>query len=175
MTDTPAAPGGPVPTIVETEVTVAVSLARAFEVFTAEFGAWWPRQHHIGSADMADGTIEPWVGGRWFERGVDGSACDWGLVLAWDPPHHVAVSWHLDGDFAYVPDPDRSSRVDVRFTEVDGGTRVVLTHSGLDRHGPGWEGLSTGVGSANGWPGIIRTYASRAGADRTTRIQEDHP
>lgn len=151
------------PTSVSTEITVALAPDRAFRAFTAGFGAWWPREHHIGEAEMVGGDIEPWVGGRWFERGADGSECDWGRVLAWDPPHHVGLSWHLNPDFEYDPDPDRSSRVDVRFTEdragTDPSTLVVLTHSGLDRHGPGWESLATGVGSANGWPGIIRQFA----------------
>jgi uncharacterized protein YndB with AHSA1/START domain len=157
MTNTPTASS--TPTSVATEVTVAVPVERAFRAFTAGFGAWWPRDHHIGEAEMTDGIIEPRVGGRWYERGADGSECDWGRVLAWTPPTHVALSWHLDGEFRYVSDPDRSSRVDVRFTPVDGGTLVVLTHSGLDRHGPGWESLSTGVSSPNGWPGIVQRFA----------------
>ncbi|MGN6695449.1 MAG: SRPBCC family protein [Aquihabitans sp.] len=161
MTDTPTTSGATaaVPSSVSAEVTVAVSVERAFHAFTTGFGAWWPREHHIGEAEMADGVIEPKVGGRWFERAADGTECDWGRVLAWDPPRHVGLSWHLNGEFEHVPDPDRSSRVDVRFTPVDGGTRVVLTHSGMDRHGPGWEGLSTGVASPNGWPGIVRRFA----------------
>ena len=156
MTETPPSTA----TSTSTEVTVAVARERAFKAFTAGFGAWWPRDHHIGQAEMVDGVIEPAVGGRWFERGADGSECEWGRVLAWDPPNHVGLSWHLDGEFAYDPDPDRSSRVDVHFTAVDGGTLVVLTHSGLDRHGPGWESLSTGVASPNGWQGIVRGFAT---------------
>ena len=158
MTDPAPADLGAVPTAVSTEVTVAIPIERAFRAFTVGFGAWWPPDHHIGDAEMVDGVIEPHVGGRWFERGADGTECDWGRVLTWDPPHHVGLSWHLDGEFRYVPDPDRSSRVDVRFTTVEDGTRVELTHSGLDRHGPGWEGLATGVASPNGWPGILGRY-----------------
>ena len=145
------------PTFVESSVTVSVPIERAWAAFTGEFTAWWPRDHHIGEADMAEAIIEPRSGGRWFERGVDGSECDWGRVLVWDPSTHLALSWHLDSEFRYDPDPDRCSQVDIRFTAVDGGTEVVLTHSGLDRHGAGWEQLATGVG--NGWPGIIDGFA----------------
>ena len=164
----PLAQPGDAATEVVAEVTVAVPIERAFEAFTQEFGLWWPPGHHIGEPDLASVHIEPRAGGRWYEVGVDGSECDWGRVLAWDPPRHVAVSWHLDGEFRYVPDPDRSSRVDIRFAEVDGGTHVVLAHSGLDRHGAGWEQLATGVSGPGGWPDIIDLFARHT-------TQEDAP
>jgi len=45
----------------------------AFEVFTAGIGRWWPKTHHIGTADLDTLVIEPRQGGRWYERGMDGS------------------------------------------------------------------------------------------------------
>ena len=66
----------PIPAI-EGKTTVTVGRDRAFELFTGHFGAWWPRQYHIGATEVADVILEPHEGGRWFERGVDGSACDW--------------------------------------------------------------------------------------------------
>lgn len=163
------------PTAVSTEVVVAVDPQRAFAAFTGEFTAWWPAEHHTGDVEMAEGVIEPEVGGRWYERGVDGSECDWGRVLVWDPPGHLALSWWLNPDFEPVPDPDRASRIDVTFDVVDGGTRVQLVHSGLDRHGPGWERISTGVGAPTGWPGILRQFAATQGAPSTDPAGPTHP
>jgi hypothetical protein len=56
-----------VDTVVRRSITVAASQQRAFEVLTAQFGTWWPKDYHIGEAEMADFIVEPKVGGRWYE------------------------------------------------------------------------------------------------------------
>jgi uncharacterized protein YndB with AHSA1/START domain len=146
---------------VQRSVTVEVPIERAFEVFTAGFDRWWPRTHHIAAVEMAEAVLEPRLGGRWFERGTDGSECEWGRVLAWDPPTHVAVSWSIDGDFGFEADPEKSSRVDVTF-HADGPsrTRVELVHSGIERHTGTADKLRTAVGSEDGgWQSILEAYA----------------
>ena len=116
-----------------------------------------------GSAASAGVTLEPRVGGRWYERGIDGSECDWGSVLDYDRPNHVAVSWRLNGEFQYDPDPAHQSRVDVWFTsEGEGVTRVQLVHSQLDRHGETWKALRDGVSSDGGWGSLLGMFATAA-------------
>ena len=58
---------------VRREITVDAAPEKAFRVFTERFDSWWPRSHSIAEADMAEAIIEPREGGRWYERGVDGS------------------------------------------------------------------------------------------------------
>ena len=97
-------------TSVKKSVTVRASVAHAFAVFTQRFDLWWPRSHHIAKVDMKEAILEGKEGGRWYERGVDGSECEWGKVLVWAPPPtdppkaggpraaasaKVALSWHL--------------------------------------------------------------------------------
>ncbi len=149
------------PTTVRSTIVVAVDIEHAFTVFTAQMGSWWNPEHHINDSPMAAVILEPRVGGRWYELGTDGTQCDWGVVLAWDPPDHVAVSWHLDGDFRFGPDANRASRVDVWFySEHDGTTRVELEHSGLDHHGPSWRRLRDAIASPEGWPEALRRFAT---------------
>jgi hypothetical protein len=59
-------------------IVVGTSAARAFQVFTEEINTWWPlASKHIGKSDPKTVVLEPFVGGRWLERGVDGSECNW--------------------------------------------------------------------------------------------------
>jgi uncharacterized protein YndB with AHSA1/START domain len=140
-------------------ITVNAGRERAFAVFTTKFFTWWPASHHIGEAEMADAVIEPHQGGRWYERGVDGVECDWGRVLAYEPPDRIVLSWHLQGDWSYDPDPAKASEVEVRFVEeAPDRTRVELTHRHIERHDD-HEKVVVGVDSPNGWGGILATYA----------------
>ena len=120
------------PAPVRKSVRVSAPREHAFEVFTAGIGRWWPKSHHIGAADLDTLVIEPREGGRWFERGVDGSECEVGKVLVWDPPARLVLVWQLTPEFKY--DPNLITEVEVQFI-ADGAnaTRVELEHRNLER------------------------------------------
>lgn len=152
-------------TSVEKSVTVRASIDHAFRIFTERLELWWPRTHHIGKAEMAGATVEQKEGGRWYERGVDGSECDWGRVLVWSPPRKVVLSWQITPSWTYEPDPEQASRIEVTFHDLGNGTtRVDLVHSELERHGKGWEALRDAVSSEGGWSGILARYLASAEA-----------
>jgi uncharacterized protein YndB with AHSA1/START domain len=140
-------------------VTVAGPIERAFRIFTESFDTWWPRAFHIGRSDMAEAILEPREGGRWYERGVDGTECDWGHVLAWDPPNRLVVTWQINGEWQYDPDPDHASEIEVRFT-ADGPERttVALEHRFLDRL-VGGQALHDGIGQGGGWSSNLERFA----------------
>jgi len=140
-------------------IVVNAPQARAFDVFTARFGAWWPKSHHIAKVEMDNVYIEPRQGGRWYEKGVDGSECDWGKVLSWEPPNRVVLSWHLNGKFEL--DESVESAVDVRFiAESPTTTRIELEHrvTAVDA-----EEIRAAVDSPGGWSGLLAMYADAAG------------
>jgi len=139
-------------TSVRTSTTVEAPIARAFDVFTAGIATWWPPDHHILEAELAEMVFEPRVGGNIYDRGVDGSECRWARVLAYEPPHRLVFSWDISTRWQLETDPARTSEVEVRFT-ADGPdrTRVELEHRHLDRHGEGWEAIRDAVGSPGGW------------------------
>lgn len=152
-------------TSIRKTVTVAASQQRAFDVFTAGFGTWWPMEHHIGDTDPASVTLEQKAGGRWFETGTDGVDCEWGQVLAWEPPNRVVCSWQLQGDWRYDPDPAKGSEIEVRFiAEGPERTRVEVEHRHFERHGAGAESVRSGVDAPKGWRYILDLFAARADA-----------
>jgi uncharacterized protein YndB with AHSA1/START domain len=86
-----------------------------------------------------------------------------GPRVAWEPPHRVAFSWHLQPDWKFDPNPEKASEVEIRFIEEGAGkTRIELEHRGLERHGAGWEQLRAGVDG--GWGMILEEFAKAAQA-----------
>lgn len=149
------------------EVIVNVSQEKAFRVFTEGFNSWWPRTHHIAKVEMKEAIIEPKLGGRWFEQGIDGSECLWGKVLAWEPPKRFALSWQLTAEYQY--DPNFVTEVEVTFESLGTEkTRVILEHKHLDRYGVDEEKVKRSVGNeAGGWGGIMELYAATANEDKS--------
>ena len=145
--------------------TVEASSERAFRVFTERHGEWWPlATHHIGKAPARTAIIEPSEGGRWYEQGEDGSECDWGRVLVWDPPSRLVLAWQLTAEWRY--DPEFLTEVEVRFvSEGARRTRVEFEHRKLEAYGAMAEKMQAGVGSAGGWPSILDSFAAAAAAE----------
>jgi uncharacterized protein YndB with AHSA1/START domain len=142
-------------------VTVPIPAQRAFDLFTEGFTSWWIG-HHIGRAELDQVVIEPRVGGRWYERGTDGTECDWGKVLVFDPPGRLVMTWQLNAKFEYDADISHASEVEVRFAEEDGRTRVDLEHRHFERVADNGDELARAVADKGGWPTILDLYAKAA-------------
>jgi uncharacterized protein YndB with AHSA1/START domain len=144
---------------VQRSITVAAPAQKAFEVFAGSIGTWWPRQYSIGETALADAVIEPHSGGRWYERGTDGSECNWGQVLAYEPPDRLLLTWQIGADWKYDPDPAHGSEIEVRFLpEGPDHTRVEVNHRHFERHGNGAADVHKAMDDEQGWNFVLASY-----------------
>lgn len=102
---------------------------RAFAAFTEEIGAWWEPNGLFQFTDDRTGTLAfvPGPDGRLVETYDDGTSFTVGHVLAWEPPHRLALTWR-HASF----EPDQSTELHVTFAEAGAETRVVVEHFGWD-------------------------------------------
>ena len=151
-------------TVLKNEITrtlrVKAPQGVAFKVFT-QMTSWWPmKTHHIGKVDPESVHIEPRVGGRWFERGADGNECDWGRVLAWEPPTRLMLTWELTAK--WERDASFQTEIEALFiAESDEVTRVEFVHRNLDRYGDQQEQMVGALDSEGGWGGMLAEYVKR--------------
>jgi uncharacterized protein YndB with AHSA1/START domain len=143
------------------EITVEAEVAHAFRVFTEGIDRWWPREHHIGTSPLARAVLEPKSGGRWFSICEDGSECNVGSVLSWEPPHRLLLAWKIDAHWKY--DADFCTEVEVTFTAVGSGrTRVRLEHRNLERFGVEARDIRSKIDAPGGWTRILEQFARAA-------------
>jgi uncharacterized protein YndB with AHSA1/START domain len=147
-------------TSIRTSIVVDAPIDRAFRVFTEDFDRIKPRDHNMLKVDIAESVFEPREGGRVYDRGVDGSECQWARVLAYEPPDRILFSWDISPQWQIETDLEKTSEVEVRFiAETPERTRVELEHRHLDRHGDGWEPERDAVGGEGGWPLYLQRFA----------------
>lgn len=147
----------PIPPITGT-VSLAVPVERAFAVFTGSINTWWPHQFHIGQADVDEVVLEPRAGGRWYERGVDGSECDWGRVLLWEPPHRLVFTWQINGSWQFDPDPGHASEIEAVFRPDGTGSIVDVEHRLFERL-DGGQAINDAINGGGGWALLLDGFA----------------
>jgi uncharacterized protein YndB with AHSA1/START domain len=149
------------PAAVRKSLIVKADANKAFAAFAGKIGRWWPRTHSIGTNPQADVVLEARAGGRWYERGEYGSECEWGKVLAWEPPTRLLLAWQIGGNWKY--DPTLVTEVEVTFTALSATqTRVDLEHRHLERFGEAGKALRDAFDSPGGWSGVLAAFAAVA-------------
>jgi uncharacterized protein YndB with AHSA1/START domain len=129
------------------EVVVAAPPQRAFDLFTASVGQWWPMATH---SVFGAGATVAFENGRLVERRGEEEA-EWGTVLAWEPPHLLRMTWHPGNPVEEATD------LTVRFVPHEAGTRVELEHTGWERHARGEEAAR---GYGDGWPVVLCGFSA---------------
>jgi uncharacterized protein YndB with AHSA1/START domain len=154
-------PGGVDPNSVRKTMNVQAPPDVAWRVFTEKMGTWWPlTAYKIGKVAAVDAIVEPRVGGRWYERGEDGSTCQWGSVLAWEPPARLVLSWDITADWQY--DPALKTEIEIRFIAEGSSTRVELEHRGLDRYGARRDEMRRVFDTEGDWGRILAMFGQVA-------------
>jgi len=150
------------PNSIRKRVSVQAPPAVAWRVFTEKMGTWWPLAvYKIGKANAVNAVIEPFVGGRWYERGDDESTCDWGRVLCWEPPSRIVLTWDVGADWQY--NPSLNTELEVRFIDDgNGGTRVELEHRRLDRYGEHRDRMRRIYDTEGDWGRLLASFAAVA-------------
>ena len=147
---------------VRKSIRVKTSQARAFEVFTAGLGQWWPKTHTIGAAPLKAVVMETRLGGRWYELAEDGTETTVGRIVAWEPPRRFVMSWDINS--GWKPDRTVGSEVEVRFI-ADGpnATLVELEHRKFEAMGED-AGASMRKDVDGGWPRMLEHFRQAAEA-----------
>jgi hypothetical protein len=146
---------------VRKSLTVNASQSRAFEVFTARMSAWWPATHSILKSPLKQCIVEPRVGGRWYSVGEDGSTCETGYVITWQPPEMLVLAWQITPEWQF--DPDLVTEVEVKFVALAPDlTRIELTHGHLERMGARAEMARSLVDNTKGWSAILESFKQEA-------------
>ncbi len=113
---------------ITTVVEVAVAPEAAFDAFTREIDAWY----RVDTDTLPDITrtaairFEPRMGGRLLDVHdlATGAGRELGRITCWEPGRRLAFT------------DNEGTEVEVRFEARGAGTRVTLTHRGLDRLAP---------------------------------------
>jgi uncharacterized protein YndB with AHSA1/START domain len=139
---------------VRESVRVDASPEEAFTFFTSRMSEWWPLElASYGGPRAKEIFLEPRVGGRFYERFIDGDELQVGSVIACDPPGRIVFTWSTS-------DWEGQTEVEVTFKGIARGTQVDLMHRGFESIGP--LGGDVADKFRNGWPGVLAAYVARS-------------
>lgn len=101
-------------------VLLACDPDRAFALFTEHAGLWWPAaRRHTRDARSA---IRMEASGRFYEKALDGTEVELGVVRRFEPARRLLLEWYPGTG------PDAPTSVEVVFEAVAGGTQVTVRH-----------------------------------------------
>jgi uncharacterized protein YndB with AHSA1/START domain len=138
-------------------VTVAGTPEKVFELFTRDFGRWWPLRapYSVFGDAAASCGMQTKVGGDLYEISTAGQRSVWGHITRFDPPAKLQFTWF----------PGRAEEtqqiVEVTFTPTDAGqTRVDLEHRNWQTLGDQAAAIRSGY--ERGWNAVLDHFADAA-------------
>jgi DNA-binding transcriptional ArsR family regulator/uncharacterized protein YndB with AHSA1/START domain len=151
-------------------ITVDAPPTRAFDFFLQQ-ERWWPiATHHMAEPPGETVILEPFAGGRWYERAHDGHETDWGRVLAFEPPRRILLTWQMSADWTYEPDPEHASEIEVTFLpEGRSRTRVIYEHRHLERYGDRSDRMRESLERPAAAAAVLRAFENALSSTKTRR------
>jgi uncharacterized protein YndB with AHSA1/START domain len=152
----PASASGP---DVAKAITVAAPVETAFRIYTEQAIDWMPPGHRF-TKDTQAMVMEPWTGGRFYERSADGAEVTRGTLVEWAPPRRLVVTWRVGPGWRPLPGDDHACRIVVQFAPAGrAATELVLTYTELGRTGD-FAGQLRAAVAGDGGPGeTLERYA----------------
>ena len=169
MTEPRRSSSGPEPKT----ITVSVPAETAFRAYVERPLEWVPPAHRM-TTDTASMTIEPRVGGRFYETAADGTEAIRGVVLEWAPPSRVAMTWQLTVGPGWQPlaDDEHAPHVEVDFNRTGPETtEVTVAYTHLERCDPAFADQLVAVLAAPGPGDTLERYARVAEQLHPERIE----
>jgi len=139
-------------------ITVPCSQQIAFDTFSRDMNAWWPKDKNsvsaMGGKVAREVRLDARQGGEITEVMHDGTETLWGSVTDFSPHSKLSLAWHI-GKTA-----SEASTVDVAFEAAGDMTTVTLTHHGWEVFGDDAAAMREGYN--NGWVHVFETCFAAA-------------
>jgi uncharacterized protein YndB with AHSA1/START domain len=147
-------------------VTVRSDPERAFELFTAQMGKWWPLESYSRAVNefehegvgVSELMFEARMGGSILERMTDGRVLPWAEVSDWQPPQRVALSWRPHS----MPEPP--TEIEVTFAASEEGTLIEVEHRGWERLSEEFRAEMYAI-YVRGWPFTLERFVAWTARD----------
>ena len=130
--------------VVRRQIIVEALIERAFTVFTERYGDFKAAGAQPARSGDQQTVFEPQSAAT-STTAASTAPVPLGADLP-QPPNRVVFSWDIGPQWQVETEPDNTSQVEIPVCrETPQRTRMELEHRNIDRHGPGWEGVSEAV------------------------------
>ena len=143
---------------IKKEIEVSVDREQTFHSFVQEFNKWWPNEYTWSQDSLVEIRIDGKEDGLCSEIGLHDFRCDWGRVTEYIESEKISLKWQIGPNREPVPNPEKSSDLQIIFTDQGQSTKVELEHMNFENHGEDGEKYQQMMDSEQGWDFILNRF-----------------